>query len=168
MKWLFLLLMLRIDHGSVLKDHYYMIEVNHFYNDYGVERWTQLIMWDRIDNELRVQKWVMMKDAYTKSDAHQKKYEKTRRKIADQIKDHGLRGEFLAHSHYIGQFTGGKYYPRKQHKTGIWVVLAYDGRWLRRITADHFRETHTQYDPELLDRKEFNMELRRGWKLPPK
>ena len=161
-----LILLVRIDHGSILKDHYDMIEVNHYYNDYGSERWTQLIMWDRIDNKYHVQKWVMMKDAYTKSEAHQKKYEKNRRKIADKIKDRGFRRDFLDHTHYIGEFTGGKYYPHKLHKTGIWVVLAHDGRWLRRITADQFSETHTLYDPELLDRKEYDLKFRRGWRLP--
>ena len=161
-----LLLLLRIDHSNILKDHYDMVEVNHHYNESGSERWTQLILWDWYPRKgkFHVQHWVMMKDAYTKSESHKEKYEKARAKIADQIKDHTERQLFYQNSRYIGEFTGGKYYPYKNFKTRKWVIICHDnnGR-LRKITADMFRETYTREDPEVLDRKEFHSDLRRGW-----
>tara|TARA_R110000751_G_scaffold45637_1_gene103392 strand:+ start:622 stop:1071 length:450 start_codon:yes stop_codon:yes gene_type:complete len=149
-----------------------MVEINHHYNEYDAEKWSQLILWDwsygrplfnHKNKKFHVQKWVMMKDAYDKTKQGEKKYLKIREEVADTIKDHMARANFINNTHYIGDFVGGKYYPFKNHKTGYWVITCHDGEVFRRIQAKIFRETHTRHDPELLDREEFNSKYRRGW-----
>lgn len=47
--------------------------------------------------------------------------------------------------------------------TATWL----DGEVLRRVEADSYRETWTQYDPELLEREQFPKERRRGLRHVP-
>ena len=50
--------------------------------------------------------------------------------------------------------------PVKNHRTGLYVQRFYDGRYLRKIVSSTYKETWTQYDPELLERRLTPVELR--------
>lgn len=45
-----------------------------------------------------------------------------------------------------------------EHKRVVWQ----DGTALRKVTSDHWRDTWTQYDPELSDREQLPTTERRG------
>lgn len=59
-------------------------------------------------------------------------------------------------------------FPRKNWRTGHYETIWHDDNILRRVTSDSFRETWTQYDPEVEDRKYLPKELRRGLRRPIK
>lgn len=163
-KVILLLLFFRIDNNPTVVDTFSRIEVNHYYNEYGAEKWSQLICWDWYGRKsvFHVQHWIMMKDAYKKTEQGEKKWNKKIRDYADKIKDWEARRDFLNGSSYIGDFVGGKYYPFKNFKTRYWEVKFFDKGQQRIIRSKIFTETHTQYDPEVVDREFFRVEGRRG------
>jgi hypothetical protein len=161
---LFLVLFLRIDHNAPTVDTYSRIEVNHYHNEWGVEVWSQLICWDWYGRKsvFHVQHWIMMKDAYQKTEEGQKKWDKAIRAYADKIKDWEVRRDFLNASAYRGDFVGGQYYPLKNFRTKYWEVKFLDKGFPRVIKSKIFVETYTQYDPEVADREFFHTKHRRG------
>ena len=168
-KLILLLLLFRIDNSSTVVDTFDRIEVNHHYNEWGAEVWTQLICWDWNPRKgvFRVEHYIMMKDAYEETEEGKKKWDKKVRDIADKIKDWMTRVDFLSSCRYRGDFVGGKYYPFKNFRTRYWEVKFFDQGFRRIIKAKIFTETHTQYDPEVADREFFPSQLRRGLtKLP--
>lgn len=44
----------------------------------------------------------------------------------------------------------------------LWQMLFHDGETTRKVTAAIYRETHTQYDPELRERNTWPKDQRRG------
>lgn len=62
--------------------------------------------------------------------------------------------------------------PTYDHTTGLWQCRWLDGEVTRCVTADSYRRTWTQYDPELAERefypKERRKELIKGWADPYK
>lgn len=52
--------------------------------------------------------------------------------------------------------------PRKDWRSGLYVTMWRDGKEFRRVEANGFRETWTQYDPELVEREFLSREHRRG------
>ena len=170
-KLILLLLCFRIDNDPTIVDTFSRIEVNHYHNEWGVEVWSQLICWDWYGRKsvFRVQHWIMMKDAYKKTEEGKKKWDKGIRAYADKIRDWEVRRDFLNASAYRGDFVGGKYYPFKNFKTRYWEVKFLDKGFPRLIKSKIFVETYTQYDPETADREFFRSEFRRGLtKLPNK
>lgn len=136
-------------------DTFDMIEVNHRYNEWGVETWSQLIMWDwhEKDSKFHVEHWIMMKDAHEKTEEGEKEWEKYRRKVEQEIRTIDLKTEWLSASYYRGDFVGGKFFPIKNWTNRYYEVKYNDGKRDRLIRAKIFRETHTQYDPESRDRQ---------------
>jgi hypothetical protein len=51
--------------------------------------------------------------------------------------------------------------PQRDYRRDHWRVLWHDGGLLREVIASAYRETWTQYDPELLDRKHLPQDQRR-------
>jgi hypothetical protein len=168
-KLILLLLLLRIDNDATTVDTFDRIEVNHYHNEYGAEKWTQLICWDWYGRKsvFHVQHWIMMKDAYKKTEKGEKEWNKKRMAYADKIRDWEVRRNFLNNTSYRGDFVGGWYYPFKNYRSGYWEVKFYDKGHQRIIKSKIFIETHTQYDPEVADREFFHSDSRRGLtKLP--
>lgn len=52
--------------------------------------------------------------------------------------------------------------PRYDYRRRLWVVAWQDGRQLREVTSDFFRETETYHDVEITDRAILPPEQRRG------
>ena len=50
--------------------------------------------------------------------------------------------------------------PRRDARTGKYVAIWHDGKIIRTVTAPSFRETWTQYDPELVERQHLPRQLR--------
>jgi len=159
-----LLLLFDINKDSTVVDTFDMIEVNHYHNECGVDCWSQLICWDWNSHrkKFEVQHWIMMEDAYKKTEEGEKKWEKLRRSIADKIRDWNQRDFFLSKTAYKGDFVGGKYFPFKNYKSGYYEVRFFDKHLPRRIQAKIYRETHSRQDPEVENRKFFNKDERRG------
>ena len=124
-KLILLLLLFRIDNSSTVVDTFDRIEVNHHYNEWGAEVWTQLICWDWNPRKgvFRVEHYIMMKDAYKETEEGKKKWDKKVRDIADKIKDWMTRVDFLSSCRYRGDFVGGKYYPVRGKKIDKTVEL---------------------------------------------
>jgi hypothetical protein len=57
--------------------------------------------------------------------------------------------------------------PQHDWATGRWLAIWQDSEVLRRVTAASFRETWTQYDPELLEREFLPRDRRRELTAPP-
>ena len=50
--------------------------------------------------------------------------------------------------------------PRREHRSGTWLVRWHDEGVMREVTAKSRRETWTQYDPELVERENLPQEQR--------
>jgi hypothetical protein len=162
------LLMFRIDNDTTIVDTFDLIEINHYHNEWGVPRWTQVILWDwhRLDGKFHVEKWIMIKDAYQKTEEGEKKWEKMRREIESSIKNLDRKREWIRASEYPGDFVKNRFYPMKNWTTGYYEIRYRDNDRDRLIMCKIFRETHTQYDPEREDRDEHPVGIRRGLSLP--
>ncbi len=57
-------------------------------------------------------------------------------------------------------------YPTKNWERGDWSAVWHDGEVLREVRATSFRETWTQYDPELIERDYLPKEKRRDLVKP--
>lgn len=51
-------------------------------------------------------------------------------------------------------------FPRRDHRSGTWLVRWHDDGTMREVTASSQRETWTQYDPELVERANLPQEQR--------
>jgi len=58
--------------------------------------------------------------------------------------------------------------PKRIQGTNYYQSIWYDGEVLRRLRTKALRETHTQYDPELLEREKCPKECRTGLMKPRK
>ena len=156
--------------SNEVHDHFDMLEVNHFHNQYGAPVFVQLVYWDWFPNDCRfhVQGWRMMKDAFDPSDtAHRREYEARVDRWLQRISDIAERSRIRSRLEYKGKFVGGRLYPTKHHCTGRYQVRFRDDSGVDRlITADLFRETYTTYDPEVADRKLLPDKARRGLTAP--
>jgi hypothetical protein len=56
--------------------------------------------------------------------------------------------------------------PQRDWQRGGWSAMWQDGNQIRIIYASAFRETWTQYDPELVERGYLSPERRKGLKTP--
>ena len=168
-KLILLFLMFDLNKEPPYVDYFDRIEVNHYHNEWGVEVWSQLICWDWNPRKgvFRVEHYIMMKDAYKKTEEGKKKWDKQVRDYADKIKDWMTRLDFLNDSHYRGDFVGGAYYPFKNFRTTYWEVKFFDKNVRRIIKSKIFIETNSQYDPEIADREFFPSKFRRGLKKLP-
>ena len=52
--------------------------------------------------------------------------------------------------------------PRRDPHRGDFVLIWADAKRLRCVRSPHYRETWTQHDPEVIDRRFFAQKLRRG------
>jgi len=149
-----------------IHDHFDMLEVNHFHNRYGSVVFVQLIYWDWHDGDrqFRAQGWKVMEDAFDTSDAeHKQEYEAEIDRRLQHISDVGRRSWIRRQLTYKGKFIGGRLYPTRQHRTGKYLGRFYDKKGVVRvITSDLFRETYTNKDPEVQDRKLMPVDARRG------
>jgi hypothetical protein len=57
-------------------------------------------------------------------------------------------------------------YPTRNWDRGDWTAVWHDGEVLREVRAASFRETWTQYDPELVERDYLPKEKRRDFVKP--
>ena len=159
----------KVGNENVAVDTFDMIEVNHHHNEWGVETWAQVILWDwhPAGSKFHCEKWIMMKDAHKKTDEGRKNWEKLRRKIEQGLDTLERRKQWLNASHYMGDFSSdSKFYPRKNWTNGYYEIKYNDKKIRRIIRAKIFRETYTQYDPEVEDRKYHPADKRRGLTLP--
>ena len=83
------LLMFKIDYDDTIVDTFDMIEVNHYHNEWGVQVWSQIILWDwhSVDCKFHVEKWIMMDEAYVKTKEGRKKWEKAVQESVRSLQD---------------------------------------------------------------------------------
>jgi hypothetical protein len=125
---------------TVLRDTCDLIEINHFYDEQGRLVFDQAIFydWSASDSRYHVRAWRLVKHP---SQLPQREWP----------------------SGYSAIWQDGFDYPGSRiwdHKRG-WLSHWQDGDVMRSIHADSFRETWTQYDPELSEREVFAKENRR-------
>lgn len=159
----------KINLDNTIVDRFDMVEVNHFYNEWGFEVWSQVVFWDWHDlhKTFHVQHWIMMRDAYEITEEGKKKHEELVREAESKYKDVNTRMALRSVSDYKGDFIGGKLYPKKDWKNNIYVIQYTDESKIpRRIEAKQFRETHTQEDPEREDKRNYPEASRRKLKQP--
>jgi len=162
------LLMFKIDYDDTIVDTFDMIEVNHYHNEWGVQVWSQVILWDwhSSDSKFHCEKWILMKDAYVKTKEGRKKWEKAVQEIKDNLEPLERKKQWMWASEYKGDYVDSKFIPRKNWTTGYYEIK-YDDENIRRIIRSKiYKETHTQFDPEVKDRKFHPTAKRRGLTLP--
>lgn len=72
-----------------------------------------------------------------------------------------VEGEYRVRAWKLAKYESQR--PIRDHRTGDWVTTWTDGETFREIRADAFRESWTQYDPELHDRDFLPKEQRRDF-----
>lgn len=80
----------------------------------------------------------------------------------------GRTSEFVVVAWRLSKDTNFSF-PVKSYKTRQYVFLFHDRKsngLLRRVTSPCYRETWTQYDPELVNREKLPQEQRRGLRKP--
>jgi len=163
-----LILLLNVSSEGTLRDHFDRIEVNHFYDDNGIEMFTQILFYDiQPENKWKCQDWKLMKDAYVPLEGEELvQYKKDVDRYVSGIKDLIQRSQ-IRHKLYekSRKFVGGRWYPRRRwNRHYNYEIIVIDDNLPRHITSDMFCETHTQYDPEKNNRKLFVEDGRRGLK----
>lgn len=151
------------NHDNVVRDKFDMIEVNHYYDQWGNKSFVQLIYWDwdGRNSKFKCQGWKMMKDALVKTEEGAKKHEKMVDKLCEK-KSLQFIVEIRKNMRYTGDFVGGQLMPKRDYHRRIWTVRFIDGKNDREIRAKIFRETHSQFDPEKANREFYPEDTRRG------
>jgi len=161
MIYLFLILFIKIDLSPKVVDTFDIIEVNHTYNKWGGKGLVQVmaIDWVKDDRSFHCQWYKVLRNAFVKTEEGEKRWLKNRRNLADMIKDWPTRQDFLINTPYQGEFNEmHELYPVKNWKTGYWEVKFSN----RIIRSKSFTETHTYYDSEVKDRKNWPVSKRKG------
>jgi hypothetical protein len=158
----------KVGNDDVVVDTFDMIEVNHYHNEWGVQTWSQVVLWDwySSDSKFHCEKWIMMTDAYEKTKEGEKRWEIARRQIEQTLETLERREQWMWASEYKGDYVNSKFLPKKNWTTGYYEIKYNDKKIRRIIRAKIFRETHTQFDPEVKDRKFHPTSKRRGLTLP--
>ena len=165
---IFFLSLFKVGDENIVVDTFDMIEVNHHHNEWGVQVWSQIILWDwhSVDCKFHVEKWIMMDDAYKKTKEGEKKWETTRRQIEQTLETLERKKQWMWASEYRGDYVDSKFLPKKNWKTGYYEIKYNDNKIRRIIRSKIYRETHAQIDPEAKDREFHPTKTRRGLTLP--
>lgn len=167
---LILLLIATIPHTPVIEDHFDQIEINHSYDSGGRLLFDQFLFW-KGDH---IHAWRMIKPsrrkptdeenlAYEKEFAAQLRTESQRHRQAYRNR-YNEKPKLVPHDRpvpddippYVPPYEGQA--PTYRH--GRWVLIIHDDGVIRRITAPSKRETWTQFDPEVEQRKTFKIDKR--------
>lgn len=177
MKKLFILFLLLVSpalahdvEDKVLRESFYKIEVNHFYDEFGVCVFDQMIFYDeptRWGNV--VVSWVLLKDSRGPL-ANAEYFAKL-----NQYKDDLDKGKYNNQSFDVDKILGREYQGSQQFpisknwKTGKYEIFCIlnNENTVRKFTTASVVHTYTQYDPELVERETLDKEKRRGF-LPEK
>mgnify|MGYP001236859173 FL=1 len=110
---------------DIVRDEVDLIEINHFFDEYGRLVFDQVIFYDWSDevNRFQICAWRLLKSPA-------------------QI-------------------------PRRDFSRGDYLATWYDGHLLRKVRSQGFRETWTQYDPELVERQFLEKDKRRELSKKP-
>jgi hypothetical protein len=162
-----LLVAVSLTDPSVIRDHFDLLEVNHYYNDQGQPVFVQLILWNWHKGEQRFisQGYVMLKGAIVKTPEGKQKWdaeiEKWTKKLPLQV-----RMEIASSHKYAGHYVHHPAHPERKWKQRVWVSRLNEGGIQREIISKIFRETWTRYDPEVWDRDQNPYFERRGLSKP--
>jgi hypothetical protein len=143
---IFFLSLFKVGDENIIVDTFDMIEINHHHNEWGVETWAQVILWDwhPAGSKFHCEKWIMMKGAHKKTKEGRKNWEKLRREIEQGLDTLERRKQWLNASNYMGDFsTDSKFYPRKNWTTGYYEIK-YNDKNIRRIKDRKFHSTATR------------------------
>ena len=150
----------RIDHRNVIADHFHKIELNHIYNRHGFSRMDQMIFWDLEGSKYRVQAYVVVSDGRRETEEGLANHNKA---VDEYTKGLGALSQQLIRREcrYRGDWEYSRLQPTRLG--GRWVAIFHHNGVMRRVTANHYRVTHTLYDPEIENRSKFPTKWRRGF-----
>lgn len=166
-----LLLWITLATGSqpfTLQDRFDIIELNHMCDEVGRPKFVQLIFWDWSSRRKSFvcQGYYILDGSIVKTEEGKKdwdsKVEKALKRVAPLEK-----AMLLKELEYKGHYERHSAHPER-----LWSSRVYRSRWIekngtiRSVIATQFRETKTQHDPEVEDRKNYPVELRRGLRKP--
>lgn len=159
-----LVLFCKIEHEITYVDKFDIVEVNHHLNEWGQERWTQIILWNwhRLDRKYHVEHFYMLNNCYKRTKSGEIAHNKMLDIIERFIPDIRKRQRFRQESAYKGDFEPTERYPRKDWKTGKYVIEYVDNGLKRKIECNSMQVTFTQDDPEVLDKARHPQKNRTG------
>ena len=140
--------------GSVLRDYFDKVEVNHVYNKWGSPRIDQIIFWDWDENHGR---YVIEAYCMLDSDKVRVKTEEGKKRWEDRAEE-WIRTYPPAEQKFMRQLVPykGEYRITNAHPNligGRWVCIISEGNGvLRTVSCGIMRETHTLYDVEMVQR----------------
>lgn len=166
-----LLLWVTLGTGSqpfTLQDRFDMIELNHMHDEVGRPTFVQLVFWDWSSHRKAFvcQGYYMLDGSIVKTDEGKKDWDKRVEKAIQKLAPLE-RAMILKHLEYKGHYERHPAHPER-----LWASRVYRSKWIekngtiRSVIATQFRETKTQHDPEVEDRKLYPVELRRGLRKP--
>lgn len=150
---------------KILRESFSKIEVNHFYDMWGVCVFDQMIFYDepnRIGNV--VVSWVLLKD--TRGPTNDEYTAKV-----DKFKDDLEKGKYNNQIFDVDkiverEYNGSRQFPITYNwKTGKYEIICIlnNEHSVRKFSTGSVIHTYTQYDPELLERETLAKDNRRGF-----
>jgi len=152
MEWI-LFLLLYIQPNIVVEDHVDLIEVNHVYDENGVISLDQIILWDYnyspITKKLEfvVVAWCNLSPKlYREQLSRQERIKRQEKFNGRWIKKYGRH--FPA-PNINPNFIWRVGCPRYDHERKLWFIVETKSGIIRKIYGTGFKESWTQYDPEI-------------------
>lgn len=162
--WIVFLAFSSIPQQDIIEDHVDFFELSHVYDDEGKLVLDQVIMWDWVydhatkSTEKKVVAWYTLKNC--REVLTREEWLKKNREFGDAwVKKHGMHG-FIPD--YVPEFIGNSKCPRYDHARKKWIVVFAERSAIRKITANAYMETWTQFDPEVENQNLFEKSTRRG------
>lgn len=126
---------------AVIREGVDIVELNHFYDEHGRLVFDQVIFYDWDAERPQIREWRLAKDHGSMP-------------ARDWFRKFESQSSILL----SGEPAAGE---------GSWVCRWQDGGALRAVYATSYKETWTQYDPELVEREILPKEKRRALKSLP-
>ena len=148
-----------IQNDGVIRDHFHKIELNHLYNEHGFSRMDQVIFWDFDGSKYKVQAYIVISDGRVKTKEGLAKHNKV---LDEYVSGLDVLSQQLTRSEcgYRGDWELSRLQPSKLGRR--WVSIFHHRGAMYRVSADHYRVTHTVFDAEIVNREEFPTKWRRG------
>lgn len=138
-------------------------EVNHYYDTNGRIIFDQIIYWDWsiADNRYNIVDWRILKNS------RKKLTEKEYRELSEKQPILKMIGGSAVRAPVVPDFLWDSPIIPSLHTNGMYQATWFDGDVIRTVKSFQFRETWTQYDPELENRNFLPKEYRRLLKRKP-
>lgn len=145
-------------------DHVEVVELNHFYDEYGKLVFDQLLFLDKYPGQtsLIVRQWYLVKNG-RKVYSEEDKLLNNAKAIREYVKEHKISKEDAAEIRadlWLPEWVGDPKFQKWSDKDGKKYFRIEEDNGIRIVYYKHDSETFTQFDPELVNRELVEKEKR--------